>query len=275
MGRKITGRKAEKQKGKNILSIIAFPMLFVLIFLFAFIFHRQLWEIFSSPDKLKRWVISGGILSPLLFIGLQALQVIVFIIPGEVPQIAGGYLFGIPDGILLSVTGIAIGSTISFYLSRALGIPFVRSIFKSEQVEKMEKLIVSPKSKLAFFLLFLIPGIPKDILCYIAGLSPMKILIFLLISTTGRLPGIIGSVMMGDAAAGKQWVFAGIIFTAAVVLFFIGFLFREKLERWIASLSKDTAVKQPTKSKDTGKDCPQQNISGQKNEKGKDYQDQA
>ncbi len=275
MGRKITGRKTKKQKGKNVLSIIAFPMLFVLIFLFAFIFRRQLWGIFSSPDKLKRWVISGGILSPLLFIGLQALQVIVFIIPGEVPQIAGGYLFGIPDGILLSVTGIAIGSTLSFYLSRALGIPFVRSIFKSEQVEKMEKLIVSPRSKLAFFLLFLIPGIPKDILCYIAGLSPMKILIFLLISTTGRIPGIIGSVMMGDAAADKQWVFAGIIFTIAVVLFFIGFLFREKLERWIASLSKDTGAKQPPVSKDTGKDCPNQNISGQKSEKGKGSRDQA
>ncbi|NOY07987.1 MAG: TVP38/TMEM64 family protein [Spirochaetes bacterium] len=274
MGKKPTGRKAEKQKGKNIISIIAFPLLFVLIFLFVFIFHRQLWEIFSSPDKLKRWVISGGILSPLLFIGLQALQVIVFIIPGEVPQIAGGYLFGIPDGILLSVVGIAIGSTLSFYLSRILGIPFVRSIFKPRQVEKMEKLIVSPRSKLAFFLLFLIPGIPKDILCYIAGLSPMKILIFLLISTTGRLPGIIGSVMMGDAAAGKQWVFAGIIFTIAVVLFFIGFLFREKLELWIASLSQNTAAKQPAKSKDTEKCGPNQNISGQKSEKGKDYQDQ-
>ncbi|MCD6120263.1 MAG: TVP38/TMEM64 family protein, partial [Spirochaetales bacterium] len=161
-------------------------------------------------------------------------------------QIAGGYLFGIWDGILLSITGIAAGSIISFYLARILGVPFIHSIFKPEKVKKTEEVIVSSRSKLAFFLLFLIPGIPKDILCYIAGLSPMKIYTFLIISTAGRLPGIIGSVLMGDAAAGKRWLFAGIIFTVAVVLFFIGFIYRERLEQWISSLSH--------KSKKTEKD---------------------
>ena len=74
----------------------------------------------------------------------------------------------------------------------------------------------------------------------------MKIYTFLIISTAGRLPGIIGSVLMGDAAAGKRWLFAGIIFTVAVVLFFIGFIYRERLEQWISSLSH--------KSKKTEKD---------------------
>jgi len=233
-------------KRNSAFAYIAFPLLFVLIFLFVFIFRQQLMNIFSSPEKLKAWLKSGRILTPLLFIGLQALQVVVFIIPGEVPQIAGGYLFGIWDGILLSITGIAAGSIISFYLARILGVPFIHSIFKPEKVKKTEEIIVSSRSKLAFFLLFLIPGIPKDILCYIAGLSPMKIYTFLIISTAGRLPGIIGSVLMGDAAAGKRWLFAGIIFTVAVVLFFIGFIYRERLEQWISSLSH--------KSKKTEKD---------------------
>jgi len=233
-------------KRNSAFAYIAFPLLFVLIFLFVFIFRQQLMNIFSSPEKLKAWLKSGRILTPLLFIGLQALQVVVFIIPGEVPQIAGGYLFGIWDGILLSITGIAAGSIISFYLARILGVPFIHSIFKPEKVKKTEEIIVSSRSKLAFFLLFLIPGIPKDILCYIAGLSPMKIYTFLIISTAGRLPGIIGSVLMGDAAAGKRWLFAGIIFTVAVVLFFFGFIYRERLEQWISSLSH--------KSKKTEKD---------------------
>ena len=239
--------KQKKKRGikrNSAFAYIAFPLLFVLIFLFVFIFRQQLMNIFSSPEKLKAWLKSGRILTPLLFIGLQALQVVVFIIPGEVPQIAGGYLFGILDGILLSIAGIAAGSIISFYLARILGVPFIQSIFKPEQVKKTEQLIVSPRSKLAFFLLFLIPGIPKDILCYIAGLSPMKIYTFLIISTVGRLPGIIGSVLMGDAAAGKRWIFAGIIFTAAVILFFTGFIYREKLEQWISSLSHKSKKKE-------------------------------
>ncbi|RKX86255.1 MAG: TVP38/TMEM64 family protein [Spirochaetes bacterium] len=239
-------KQKQRIKRNSAFAYIAFPLLFVLIFLFVFIFRQQLMNIFSSPEKLKAWLKSGRILTPLLFIGLQALQVVVFIIPGEVPQIAGGYLFGIWDGILLSITGIAAGSIISFYLARILGVPFIHSIFKPEKVKKTEEIIVSSRSKLAFFLLFLIPGIPKDILCYIAGLSPIKIYTFLIISTAGRLPGIIGSVLMGDAAAGKRWLFAGIIFTVAVVLFFIGFIYRERLEQWISSLSH--------KSKKTEKD---------------------
>lgn len=237
-------KKKRAIKSNTVFAYIAFPLLFVLIFLFVFIFRQEIWNIFSSPERLKAWIKSGRILAPLLFAGLQALQVAVFIIPGEVPQIAGGYLFGIWDGILLSIAGITAGSIISFYLARILGVPFIHSIFKPEQVKKTEQLIISPRSKLAFFLLFLIPGIPKDILCYIAGLSPMKIYTFLIISTAGRLPGIIGSVLMGDAAAGKRWIFAGIIFTVAVILFFTGFIYREKLERWISSLSRKSKKKE-------------------------------
>ncbi len=223
-------------KEKKLAAYIAFPLLLVAIFLVTFIFRETLWSIFSSPESLRKWVAEKP-LAGLVFIGIQALQVVIFIIPGEVPQVAGGYLFGFLDGILLSVAGIAIGSTVGFFLARILGIPFVRSVFKPQQIEKTEKLISSPRSTLAFFLLFLIPGIPKDILCYIAGLSSMKYWVFILISTLGRLPGIIGSVLMGNAAASRQWYFAGLIFSASVLLFFFGFLYREKFEGWIEKIA--------------------------------------
>jgi uncharacterized membrane protein YdjX (TVP38/TMEM64 family) len=80
-------------------------------------------------------------------------------------------------------------------------------------------------------LFFLIPGIPKDILCYVAGLSVMRLYFFLLFSTLGRLPGILGSALIGDAAADRRWILAGTIFFIAVVLFIFGFLFRERIQR--------------------------------------------
>ncbi len=228
------GNRLEKRN--KILAYIGFPLLFVVIFVFAYVFREPLWRIFSSPEGLKSWI-AGKRLAPVIFVLLQVLQVVVFIIPGEVAQVAGGYLFGMWDGLLLSLLGIVLGSTVSFYLARLLGVPFVRAIFKPEQVERTEKLVSSSRSKLAFFLLFLIPGIPKDILCYVAGLSGIKFYQFLIISTLGRFPGIMGSVMMGDAAAGKRWLFAGVIFTIAVVLFFLGFIFRERIEVWLERFS--------------------------------------
>ncbi len=224
------------ERKKKILAYIGFPLLFVVIFAFAYIFREPLWRIFSSPEGLKDWI-SGKRLAPLVFVLLQILQVVVFIIPGEVPQVAGGYLFGVWDGLLLSLIGIILGSSVSFYLARLLGVPFVKAIFKPEQVEKTERIVSSARSKLAFFLLFLIPGIPKDILCYVGGLSSIKFYQFLIISTFGRFPGIIGSVMMGDAAAGKRWLFAGVIFMVAVILFFLGFVFRERIELWLEKIS--------------------------------------
>ena len=82
-----------------------------------------------------------------------------------------------------------------------------------------------------FFLLFLIPGIPKDVLCYVAGLSPLRFPFFILASMVGRLPGIIGSALIGNSAAQKKWVLAAIVLGAAVVLFAAGFFFRERIEK--------------------------------------------
>ena len=176
--------------------------------------------------------------APLAFIAVQVVQVVIFIIPGEVPQIASGYLFGIAGGLALTSLGIAIGSGLAFLASRLLGIDFLRAILRREQLDRMREVAASPRATITFFLFFLIPGIPKDILCYVAGLSRMRFIVFIVISTVGRLPGIVGSVVMGDAAAGERWLFAGVVMALAVVLFGAGVLFRKQitalLERFAA-----------------------------------------
>lgn len=224
-------------KKRKLFHLIAFPVFIAATFAAAVIFREQLWELFSSPERIRNWVSDRGVTAPLIFIGLQLLQVIVSVIPGEVPQIAGGYLFGVWLGVLYSLIGITLGSGFNYYLARVLGRPFVRSLLKKERLDKFENFAKSKKITAAFFLLFLLPGFPKDTLCYVAGITPMKFLPFLLISTLGRLPGIIGSAVMGDAAAEKRWLPAGIIFGAAVVLFVIGFFFRERLRKLVERFS--------------------------------------
>jgi uncharacterized membrane protein YdjX (TVP38/TMEM64 family) len=229
------GSNARSGRRKRLLSVLLFVLVFGGITAAAVVFRHELWALFTEPERLRAWVSSFHALAPLVFVGIQALQVVVFVIPGEVPQIAGGYLFGVLQGSLLSVAGIGIGSAICFWLARALGVPFVQAFFDAAQIGKLRSLADSPRSRIVFFLLFVIPGIPKDILCYVAGLSSMRFLGFFLISLAGRIPGIVGSALMGSAAAAARWRLALIVAGVAIALFVAGYLLRgrisERLER--------------------------------------------
>jgi uncharacterized membrane protein YdjX (TVP38/TMEM64 family) len=223
---------------RKVLSLLAFPLLFLVLLVLTLVFWSELWNLFSSPQTLREWIRDTGVIAPLVFVAVQAFQVVFFFIPGEIPQVAGGYMFGLWMGTVLSLVGITLGATFNFMISRLLGVPFVNVLFSTEKVEQARIIANSPKARLSFFLFFLIPGIPKDILCYVAGLSILKLPIFLLFSTLGRVPGIIGSALIGDAAADSRWILAGTIFFIAVVLFIIGFLFRERIQRLLEQIGR-------------------------------------
>ena len=229
-----------KINGKRLLAIAAFPLLIGALIVPVIIWHDAIWRLFTSAERLHAWVQGWGPWAPIVFICIQAVQVIVFVIPGEVPQIAGGYLFGAWEGTILSVTGILIGSAVSFFLARALGTPFVTALFPREQVDRVRALLVSRSARVVFFLLFLIPGIPKDILCYVAGLTPMRFPFFAAASTLGRLPGIAGSAVIGSAAASSKWLLTGIIAAIAVALFAAGFFLRTRIQGWVEKISGAT-----------------------------------
>jgi uncharacterized membrane protein YdjX (TVP38/TMEM64 family) len=224
-------------KASKVLSLVAFPALFAALLAFALLFRRQLLELFGSPQSLREWIRATGVVAPLVFVAVQALQVVVFFLPGEIPQVVGGYLFGLWLGTLLSLVGITLGATFNFSISRALGLPFVNALFKRESVERVRAIANSPRARLSFFLFFLIPGIPKDVLCYVGGLSALRLPVFLGFSTLGRLPGIIGSALIGDAAAERRWILAGTILFGAAVLFVIGFVFRDKIHALLERLA--------------------------------------
>ena len=122
---------------------------------------------------------SGAPAAPLVYVAIQVLQVFVFVIPGDTVQIAGGYLFGFWLGLLLTILGIAAGSSINFWLARALGRPLLERFFPKHQIDRLSAVANGSRAQVGFFLLFVIPGIPKDILCYIAGISPLKFPFFL------------------------------------------------------------------------------------------------
>ena len=213
----------------RLLSMAGYPALFAALVGVTIAFWRPLVDGISDPEALRAWVEGYGAAAPLAFILVQVVQVVIFAIPGEFPQLAAGYLFGTPAGIAYTLVGAAIGSAIGFLAGRVLGRPFLRVIMSEERRAQFEELIISPRGISTLFLLYLIPGIPKDVLCYIAGLGPIRRWFYLVASTAGRIPGVALSVITGAAAAERKWLLAGIVIGIAVVLFGAGLLMRKQL----------------------------------------------
>src|SRR5215471_18824396 len=119
---------------------------------------------------------------------LQALQVIVSPIPGEATGFLGGYLFGEWLGLVYSTIGLTFGSVVSFWIGRWLGVHYVRNLVSKETWEKLG-FIVEAEGVILCFIIYLIPGLPKDIICYLFGISPMPLWVFAVVSGLGRIPG--------------------------------------------------------------------------------------
>ena len=147
----------------------------------------------NLPELLKQY---RG-MAALILIGIQILQVIICILPGQPIQFAASYLFGILIGYLISVTGAVIGAGIAFGLAKVLGQDALELIFGREKVTDYQCKLNSGKGLTAVLLIYLIPGIPKDLTSYVAGISGMKLRSFLLLSTIGRSPAMIGSLLFG------------------------------------------------------------------------------
>src|SRR5206468_2459693 len=132
---------------------------------------------------LDRW----GVWAPVVFIAVQALQVIIAPIPGEVTGLLGGFVFGQWLGFFYSTLGLTAGSLFAFWVGRRLGAPYVRRLVSSQVWERIG-FIVEAEGAILCFVIYLIPGLPKDIVCYLFGISPMPFWIFAVVSTIGRMP---------------------------------------------------------------------------------------
>jgi uncharacterized membrane protein YdjX (TVP38/TMEM64 family) len=193
---------------------------------------RDLIRFFSSRTRVSAYVASFGPYAPLVFMGIQILQVLMAPIPGELTGFIGGYLFGTGLGFLYSTIGLTLGSWVAFFVARRFGFSFVRRFVAKETMDKFDYLM-EHKGAFFSFLFFIIPGLPKDYFCYLLGLSPMHILTFLVVSTVGRIPGTLMLSMQGEAVRSEDYraffVFLGLCLIAIVT----ALIYRDRVEAWL------------------------------------------
>lgn len=195
---------------------------------------RHYYDVLTDKELIKRFLKAAGPLAPVIFIVVQTLQVVFAPIPGEATGFIGGYLFGVPLGMLYSTIGLTLGSTLAFLLGRWLEAHFVARVVKPETLKRFDFLMERQGALVAFFL-FVIPGFPKDYLCFILGLSLMPLKLFLLLSTVGRLPGTLMLTLQGAKVYEGDYLFSAILIGLCLLLGGILYYYRERLYAWLAS----------------------------------------
>ncbi len=158
----------------------------------------------------------------LVALGIQVVQVIVALIPGEVVEVGCGMAFGVWGGLGICLLGSAIGSAVIFLLVRKFGIKLVEVFVSREKINSLKFLNNERKLKSIIFLVFFTIGTPKDLLTYFAGLTNIKFYEFLIISTVARIPSIISSILVGETLSEGNFVTSVLIFAASAVLGLMG-----------------------------------------------------
>ena len=176
----------------------------------------------------KNKISDMGFLGILLLFGLQILQILLVILPGEPFEVLAGMCYGVWGGTLFVTISVFITTTIIFFTVRKLGQKYLYNFFQREKVDKImkSKLFKNPRNiNIVLFILFFLPATPKDLIVYIGGLLPIKPLRFILISTLVRFPSVITSTMVGANISKGNWklslIIYGITFVIAVISIYL------------------------------------------------------
>lgn len=194
-----------------------------------------LWPWFSAlstpegQQQLQSFVSGLGFGGWLFMLGLQVLQIVIAVIPGEPIEIIMGMLYGAWGGFLTCELGVLAGSLLVFWAVRLIGPPLVQAVFGEEKLKSYAFLQNTGRLELISFILFFIPGTPKDILTYVAGLTPISPLRFLGIASFARIPSILSSTYAGSTLAKGDWMAGLIIFVVVGAISLFGILIHKKL----------------------------------------------
>ena len=207
---------------RRIVSLVSLGAALLVMGLLAWFVGKPLIDFIGEPEQFRAWVESHGVWGGLLLVAVRILQTIITILPAEAVEIGAGYAFGAWIGWLLCTLGTAIGSAVICLLTRKFGMRMVEAFVSRERIESLRFLRDRKRTYLLVFLLFFIPGTPKDTLTYLIGLTPMRLPACLLLMSVARIPSILSSTLGGEALGNQDYHLAVWIFGVTAVVSAIG-----------------------------------------------------
>ena len=212
--------KVQYQRRRKLLAGISLGVVATLaVLLTLFIWN---WLRSFSQDDFRDYIRSFGSLGPLVLLGLQFLQVFIALIPGELLETAAGYAFGPWMGTLICYTGVGLASALIFLLTRRYGVRLVEVFASRERISQLRFLNTERKRNNLIFLLYFIPGTPKDLLTYFVGLTDIKLSTFLVLSMLARIPSVLSSTFGGHLLGEAQYTGAAVLYGVTGLVSAIG-----------------------------------------------------
>jgi uncharacterized membrane protein YdjX (TVP38/TMEM64 family) len=227
----------KKSQRIGIIFIILFVILSVILGILFWPFIAQL-RLPEYREKFSLWIKQLGFRGILILLGVQILQIIVAIIPGGPMELIAGAAYGTLGGLALCLLGSLAASTVIFLAVRKFGAPLVVRFFGRELTAKYAFLNDTRKLSLVIFLLFLIPGVPKDTLTYMVPLGNIKLSRFIIISHFARIPAILSSTILGDSMISGNWILIALFFLIIAAMGILGLLYGERFRRSMPLIQK-------------------------------------
>jgi len=188
-----------------------------------------------DAQALRTWIAGFGVFAPLVFIFLQATQVVVAPIPGQVVALVAGYLFGPVYGTIYSLTGVLIGSAVAFSLAKRYGRSFVERVIADEVIDRFDA-FVERVGVPGLFAFVIIPGLPDDAICFLSGLTTWRLRTFIAVIAVGRLPAYVITVYAGGEFAGGRFRTGIALVAFVIVVSAVGYYKQEAVRDLVARI---------------------------------------
>ena len=219
---------------KRIFTLISVLIVFCLVSFLTYFLIIRFSKIAKSGEEFRDFIALYGTYGAFVAIGIQALQVFIALIPGEFVEIGMGYAYGWFEATLYSMVGVAIGSSLIFLLVKKFGIRLVEIFVSTDKINELKFISSEEKLNRLTFILFFIPGTPKDLITYFIGLTRMTLKDFLGITLFARIPSLVSSTVGGNFIGDKRYMEAVILFVVTGIISLIGLklynLLMKKLE---------------------------------------------
>lgn len=203
---------ANYQRKRKVVGIASLLVFLIILILLTLLFTRCFAPYLRSSEEFRAFLETFGWKGRFILLGLQFLQVIIAFIPGEVVELGAGYAYGAIEGTLLCMAGVAASSSLIFLLTKKVGISLVEMFISREKINELRFINSEYKLKRLVFLLFFIPGTPKDVLTYFVGLTNLRLSQFLSLTLIARIPSVVSSTICGQMLGSRDYITAAIVY---------------------------------------------------------------
>ena len=221
---RLSGKAKALISGRNIYLGVSLAVFIALMVVGTLTLGPKIVDIAKDSDKFRELLGTNPVVSSLIFLGIQFVQVVFAFIPGEFVELGAGYVFGEVWGTVLCLVGVALATFTVFGLTRLLGKRFTSIMIDSKDLKRLKFLKDEKKLIWMFALLFFIPGTPKDLFTYFAGVTKIKFGTFMIISTFCRIPSVLTSTLAGDSIVEEKYLQSIIIFAVTGVIGIGGYI---------------------------------------------------